>query len=404
MKLIRFGAGACVAVFILVSALVGLAAAAPSGAPIRVGSTLSLTGPLSSNGIVHRVVGEIFVEQLNRKNGLLGRPVEWVLLDDQSKVDQTRTLYERLITVDKVDLLMPPYGTAGTLAAIAVAERYGKVLIGHTFGQPRLARYPLYFPGNGPGYEPEKTWPTRLFDALATTAKPPRAIVIVTSKFPSVHFISVGARDVAASRGLQVVLYLEYDFGTRDFGPIAARVKAAQPDFLWVGGIGLDSNLVLDALQKIGYLPPGHFHLFPAPGPLATHPAGAGALSVTEFEEHPPFTADPVAAEFVKLYHEGAAKAGLPYVKVDNQAAVSYAAWQILEASVTGPRALEEQGRAQWLKVNRVKTIAGERRFDGPSNYGEDVYKIRQVQRGDWKVVWPREVAAPGAQLIYPAQ
>ena len=45
------------------------------------------------------------MKELNRGNGLLGQPVEWILLDDQSKPDLTRSLYEKLITVDKVDLL-----------------------------------------------------------------------------------------------------------------------------------------------------------------------------------------------------------------------------------------------------------------------------------------------------------
>ena len=78
----------------------GQAFAAPSGPPIRIGSTLSLTGPLSGTAIIHKLVGEIYVEQLNKKNGLLGRPVEWIVKDDQSKPDLARTLYEQLITAE----------------------------------------------------------------------------------------------------------------------------------------------------------------------------------------------------------------------------------------------------------------------------------------------------------------
>src|SRR4029453_6907664 len=70
--------------------------------PIRVGSKLALTGPLAATGIVHKIVGEIYVEQLNKRGGLLGRPVEWVLLDDQSKPDLPRTLYQHLSTPHKI--------------------------------------------------------------------------------------------------------------------------------------------------------------------------------------------------------------------------------------------------------------------------------------------------------------
>ena len=72
--------------------------------------------------------------------------------------------------------------------------------------------------------------------------------------------MSLGAREVAKKRGLQEVLFLEWEFGNRDFGPIAARIKDAKPDFVWVGAIGLDGNLLLDAMKKIDYTPPLHFY------------------------------------------------------------------------------------------------------------------------------------------------
>jgi branched-chain amino acid transport system substrate-binding protein len=393
---------ATLATVILVLAGPAAGLAAPAGPPVRVGSSLALTGPLAATALVHKITGEIYVEELNKKNGLLGRPVEWVLLDDQSKADVARTLYEKLITVDKVDLLMGPYATGAILSAMGVAQRYDKMLIHHTFGIPHLAKYERHFPTWAMGPEPGQTVPNRLFDALAASPKPPKTIAIVTDKFPSVHFLSLGAREVAQKRGLREVLFLEFEFGTRDFGPIAARVKDANPDFLWMGAIGLDGNQLLDALKKIDYAPKSHFYLYPAPGPLAKAPEGKGALAATVFEEHQPFTSNPAAAEFVKLFNERATKAGVPYPHVDTQAAASYTAWQLLEASVTATKSLDDKVLAQWLKTNRVDTIVGKLRFDGPNNYGDDLTKVKQVQDGKWLVVWPKEFAAPGAQLIVP--
>ena len=54
---------------------------------------------------------------------------------------------------------------------------------------------------------------------------------------------------------------------------------------------------------------------------------------------------------------------------------------------------------AEWLRTNKVDTIQGRLRFNGPSNYGDDLMKIKQVQGGTWKVVWPASWAAPGATL-----
>ena len=376
--------------------------AAPSGPPVRIGSTLSLTGPLSGTAIIHRITGEIYVEDLNRKDGLLGRPVEWIVRDDQSKPDLARTLYEQLITVDKVDLIIGPYATPNIISAMGVAQRYGKMLVHHTMGIPSLAKYDMQFPAWSVGPNPETTVPNNLFDALAASAKPPKTIAIVTSKFPSVYLMSVGAREVAKKRGLSEVLFLEWEFGNRDYGPIANRVKDAKPDFVFVGAIGLEGNLLLDAMKKIDYVPPMHYYMYPAPGPLAKLPEGKGALAASIFEQHPPFTNNPIAAQFVKTYNDRAAKAGLPDNAVETQAAASFSTWQVLEAAITATKGLNDKAMSDWLKKNQVDTIQGRLRFDRTNNYGDDLMRVKQVQNGQWVTVWPKEWAAPGVKMITP--
>lgn len=376
------------------------AAAQPTGQPVRIGSTLALTGPLSATALIHKIVGEIYVEQLNKKNGLLGRPVEWIVKDDQSKPELARTIYEQLLTVDKVDLLLGPYATGNILAAMGVAQRYNKALIHHTLGIPSLAKYDMQFPAWSVGANPEQTVPNTVLDALASLPKPPKTIAVVTSKFPSIYFMSAGARDVAKKRGLQEVLYLEWEFGNRDFGPIASRVKDAKPDFVWVGAIGLEGNQLLDAMKNIDYKPPLHFYMYPAPGPLAKAPEANNALAASIFEEHAPFTDNPVAAEFIKLYRERASKAGLPDTSVETQAAASFSAWQVLEAAVTATKSLDDKTLAAWLKANKVDTIQGQLRFDKLNNFGDDLMKVKQVQNGRWVTVWPKNWTPAGTKLV----
>jgi ABC-type branched-subunit amino acid transport system substrate-binding protein len=377
----------------------GMPASAQAPAPLRIGSTLALTGPLATTALTHKLAGEIYVEQLNAKGGLLGRKVEWIVKDDQSKPELARTLYEQLVTSDKVDLLMGPYATGAILSAMGVAQRYNKVLVHHTFGIPSMSKYDMAFPAWSLGSDPGTTVPNSVFDALNAAPKPPKTVAIVTSKFPSIHFMSLGARDVAKKRGIKEVLFLEWDFGNRDFGPIAARVKDAKPDLVWVGDIGLEGNMLLDAMKKIDYVPPIHFHTYPAPGPMTQSPDGKNALSLTIFEEHAPFTSNPVAAEFVKLFNERATKAKLPDTSVEVQAAASYSAWQILEAGVRGANSFDDKAIAAWLRKNRVDTIHGKLRFDGPGNYGDDLMKVKQVQNGKWVVLHPAQFAPAGAKL-----
>ena len=251
--------------------------------------------------------------RLNKRDGLLGRPVEWIVKDDQSKPDLARTLYEQLITVDKVDLLMGPYATGAILSAMGVAQRYNKMLIHHTFGIPNLAKYDGHFPDvvarRRSGQHVHQHAGRR---ARRAAGKPPKTVAVVTSKFPSVHFMSLGAREVAKKRGIQEVLFLEWEFGNRDFGPIAARVKDAKPDFVYVGAIGLEGNQLLDAMKKIDYAPPIHFYMYPAPGPMVKAPEArtrSPARSSRSIRRSPTTRAPPSSSS---SFNERAAKAGLP--------------------------------------------------------------------------------------------
>ena len=171
-------------------------------------------------------------------------------------------------------------------------------------------------------------------------------------------------------------------------------------DAYWLGTMGQLSGLVLSVPLKIDYRPVEHFYMYPAPGPMSKSPLAKNALSMTVFEEHPPYTNAPGAKEFIELYHERAAKAGIPDTNVEVQAAASYTAWQLLEAAVRGTNSLDDAKMAAWLKTNKVDTIQGKLRFDGPSNYGDDLMRVKQVQNGRWVTVYPKEFAAPGATLL----
>jgi branched-chain amino acid transport system substrate-binding protein len=368
--------------------------------PIRVGGTLPLTGPLAAVGAIHKIAGEVSIELINKRGGLLGRKLEWVLLDDQSQPANTRTLYERLITADKVDLLMGPYSTGAIIAAMGVAQRFGKLFIQSSLGDPSLAPYELQFPALPIGPDPRIADTEVLLDAYANTPNPPKTIAFITSKFPSALDLAKGGQEVAARRGLKSVLSLEYEFGTRDFGGIAARIKDANPDLLWSGAIGMEAVQLLDAMKRIDYQPHRQFHLFPAPGPTVSHPQANGITSLTWFESHAPFTQNTGAAEFIPLYTERAKAAGLPWPNVDAQAASEFAAWQLLEAAAKGAGRIDDKAMAAALKAGPIDTVLGARRFVGKYNAGAADTKIKQVQNGKWVTVWPPRFRPPGGSFI----
>lgn len=377
-------------------------AAVTAGAPIRVGQTLSLTGPFAQTGLIHQIVSEVFVAQVNAKGGWLGRPVEYVLLDDQSKPDVARALYERLLGVEKVDLILGPYGTAAILAAMGVAQRYHKIFIQNTMGTPDLATYEWHFAANVLGAKPDITNSGILMDALQSTGHPPKTAALVTLKFPSTQFFAVGARKVFPARGMSIALDLEYDVGTHDFAAIADRVKSVRADFLWMGCLGVDGNLLLDAMSKFDYRPLRHFYLFPSPS-IAAVPGAENALGVTNFDDGPPYTLDPVGGEFARLFDARAVAARLPYPHVDGQAGNEYAGWQILAAAIEGTQSLDDAKLAAWLEHNQVDTVVGKRGFTGAHHTSEqDLTQLKQVQEAKWVTVWPVADATPGHKLIAP--
>jgi branched-chain amino acid transport system substrate-binding protein len=352
---------------------------------------------------VHQIVGEIFVARLNKNGGLLGRPVEYVLLDDQSKPETARTLYERLITSEKVDLILGPYGTSAILAAMAVAQRYHKLFIQSSLGLLEDATYDMHFAATVGGFDGEHTFAARLLDAYGSTGNKIAAVAIATSKFPSAQKWAKAMQEVAKERGIAVPLYLEYDFGTHDFGAIAARVKDADPDLLWVGALGVDGNLLLEALSQLNYKPRRHFYLFPSSGPMAVLAAAENATSVTNFEDTAPFTSRPDGADFATDFRAKAEAAKLPFPHADSQAGYEYSAWQILAAAVTATKSLDDKTLADWLDHATVDTVVGRRDFAGKNHTnGDDLELVRQLQGQKWLSVWPIASATPGARLIAP--
>lgn len=386
-----------------VAARVGLLRAEAAGPPIKVGQSLSLTGPFAQTGLVHKITSEIFVDQLNAKGGLLGRPVQYILRDDQSKPDVARTLYEQLVTSDKVDFILGPYGTAAILAAMGVAQRYNKIFIQNTMGVPSMATYKWHFSALVSGDKPDKTLPKILMNAFASTGHPPKTLAVVTSKYPSALFMANGTESTFKSAGVKLATRLEYDTGNREWGPIAARVKDANPDFMWVGCLGVEGNQLLEALAQLQYHPPRHFYLYPASGPLAILPLAEGAVSLTNFEDQPPYNETPVGGAFAREFAIRAKKAGLPFPHADSQAANEYSGWQILTAAVEATKSFEDRALAQWLETHEVATIIGKRDFKGRWHTSStDMEQLRQIQGKTWVTVWPAEAATPGYKLLAP--
>jgi branched-chain amino acid transport system substrate-binding protein len=374
--------------------------------PIVVGSTLALTGAFAATGIIHKIAGEAFVDRLNAAGGLLGRPVKWTVLDDQSDTTKIAPLYEQLITQDKVDLIMGPYATPNILAAMAVAERHGYVLPHHTAVLAPQLTYACQFPGWSIGPTPNSFIPNQLFDAVASLPNPPKKIAVLTSQSGSAAFVTDGlgtdkngVPTIAAQRGLQVVLNEHYAPGTTDWTNLATKVRDAAPDLVISNSLGVDTVGQLNAMKQLGYKPPLTFSLFPAPGPLLGLGAdGEGILSVSIFEPNPT-NLDKMGADvkaIVADFKKRATDAKVPYTVFETQAAASWNAWQILTEGVKGAGKLDQKAICDSLHSKGADTtFSGHLAFDQKvNNFWPTTLGIKQIQGGDWLMVWPADRAA----------
>jgi branched-chain amino acid transport system substrate-binding protein len=374
--------------------------------PIVVGSTLSLTGAFAATGLIHKIAGEQYIERLNASGGLLGRQVTWTVLDDQSDTSKVGPLYEQLITQNKVDLLMGPYATPNILAAMAVAERQGYVLPQHTAVLAPQLTYSCQFPAWSIGPTPNQFIPNLLFDAVATLPNPPKKLAVLTSQSGSAAFVTDGLGDdktgvltIARDRGLEVVVDRHYPPGTTDWAGMAAEVRDAKPDLLISNSLGVDTVNALNAMKQLGYTPPMVFSLFPAPGPLlGLGAATEGALSVSIFEPNKTLV-DKVGGDAQKIVDDFKARATAQKVAFpifETQAAASWNAWDILVSGVKGAGKIDQKAICDSLHATGAETtFSGRLTFDPKvNNFWPTTLGIKQIQNGEWVMVWPQDRAA----------
>jgi branched-chain amino acid transport system substrate-binding protein len=374
--------------------------------PIKIGSTLSLSGAFAATGVIHKIAGEQFVARLNAAGGLLGRQVNWIVRDDESDQAKVSTLYEQLITQDKVDLIIGPYATPNILSAMAVAQRHGFTMPQHTAVLAPLMTYACQFPGWSIGEAPNEYVPNMLFDAVASLPSAPKRVAILTNQNGSTDFVSYGAGNnkvgmvsIAKDRGLDVVLEKRYPPNTSNWSELATQVRDARPDLVINDGLGVDPVGLLQAMAQLRYRPPMMFSLFPAPGPpLGLGAASEGMLAVSLFEPNQAalqrIGGD--ASQIVSDFATRAKAANLPYPVFETQAAASWNAWEILVAAVKGANKVDNKAMCDFLHASGADTtFSGKLAFDAAkNNFWPSTSGLKQIQNKEWVTVWPADRAA----------
>jgi len=170
--------------------------------------------------------GGIFVKQYNKK-----LPIKIVFYDDRSDKQQVTKLYEKLITEDKVDLLIGPFGSTLTTAAAVVTEKYQKPLIIWSAASDALYSQGFrYIISASQIASSELSHPK--IDQMKALGYKKLALIYLDESYPASE--SDNAKKYAEAQGMEVVLYEKFAKGNQDYTSLLAKLADKKPDAVYV--------------------------------------------------------------------------------------------------------------------------------------------------------------------------
>jgi branched-chain amino acid transport system substrate-binding protein len=363
----------------------GCNAAAQAADPIKIGFSASLTGGLASSGKANLLAQQIWRERVNAEGGLLGRPVDFVYYDDQSKADTVPGIYAKLIDVDKVDLLM---GAATNLIVAAMPEimqRQKLVMVLVALGSNDEFKYPRYFQTAAWGPDAKGVIGKAFFEVAKTISPRPKSVAIVGADTEFSNNVMTGARAIAKSEGFDIVYDRTYPPTTTDYSPIVRAVQAANPDLVFVASYPLDSVGLVRAATELGL----KTKLFGGAMVGLQYATFMQQLSdkldrVVNYHLYVPSPTMkfPGIEDFLKTYQARAPQQGTDPLGF-YQPPFAYAAMQVLEQAIKTTNTLDDSKLADYIHKNEFDTIVGKLRFDEKGEWAKPRLLMVQFQNID---------------------
>jgi branched-chain amino acid transport system substrate-binding protein len=362
---------------------------AQSGEPIVIGASLPLTGDFSQPGGAAKNGYEIWRDMVNEQGGLLGRPVQLTILDDASDQNTVVSDYNRLITRDKVDLLLGTFSSLLNLPASAVAERNRMVYVEPAGGAPAMFERKFHYLF----FAQQATAPHQAdvfvdwINSLPADQRPKTA-AYPTQDDPFARPVIDTMQEALEQAGVRTVYSTVYPPETSNFDTIANAVKARNPDLLAQGAVFEDGIGLVRSLVKVGFSPKMLFQTS-APSNSDQYAEGVGEANtegVFYTVSWSPAATYPLNKEFVQRYQQKFNR--IP----EEDAADAFAAAQVLQAAVAAVGEIDQDKLADWLHANQVDTILGPLRWDATGAPQSD-FLLAQWQNGESQIVLPQNVA-----------
>jgi len=390
-------------------------ASAQSGPPIKVGIGLALTGAGAAPSKVIQTALEIWRDDVNARGGLLGRPVQLVILDDQSTPANVPNIYTKLITVDKVDLLLGPYGTNFVAPAIPAVMQHNKLTISFTaIGINRHFNYPKYFSMVSVGPDGVNAFSKGFFDIAAGLNPKPQTVAILAADAEFARSCADGAREEIKKHGFRVVYDQSYPPPTTDFTPMVRAIQATNADMVYLAAYPPDSVGLIRAANEIGLSPKlfggALIGMLVTPIKVQLGPIANG-LVIGENFSAAMAAKSPASADFLKRYTAKASAAGIDPLGF-GWGPFAYGAGQVLAQAVTETKSLDHDKLADYMHKAAFKTVAGDFSFaqDGEWTQARQVWtqfqnvqpnNLDQFREGQVQpILWPADMKT--GNLIYP--
>jgi branched-chain amino acid transport system substrate-binding protein len=362
---------------------------AQTGAPIKVGFSMSLTGAVAPNGRQLLTALEIWRDDMNAAGGLLSRPVELVYYDDQSTPANVPAIYTKLLTVDKVDLLLGPYATNMAAPAMPVIMQAGKTTITMlAIGVNRHFNYDRYFSMVPVGSEGVAAFSRGFFELAAAQNPKPETVAIVAADAEFARTAADGAKENAQKLGFKIVYDRSYPPATTDFAPVMRAVQAVNADLVFVAAYPPDTVGIVRSAHEIGLTAKmfGGTMIGLLATPLKVQ-LGPLTNKLVIMESFTPIFNFPGLQELLSKY-----RAKAEGQKIDpfgyGFAPFGYAAGQILAKAVTETKSLDHDKIAKYIRANKFSTVAGEISFGKDGEWAEPRTVFSQFQN-----VEPNDVA-----------
>jgi branched-chain amino acid transport system substrate-binding protein len=227
---------------------------------IKIGFSLAKTGLFAAGAPSQLNAYELWREQVNAKGGLdvAGgkRMVAFVQYDDQSNPGNAVRIYEKLITDDKVELLLAPWGTPHHFALAPVLEKYKFPMVGNTAASVQLrtlkANY-IWFPTS--------TIPDKMAVEMAAMLKANgyKTAALISNVLPFAKEVKAFLVPALKQSGIELKVSEEYPPDIKDMTAILTKVKTAATQAVIVLSYPSDSVLYAKQAKEMGIVAPFQF-------------------------------------------------------------------------------------------------------------------------------------------------